>query len=694
MDRIGRFEIVGELGRGSAGRVYHGRDPSSGQLAAIKVLYDSAADDEDLVAYFLNEGKVLGLLNHPTIPRLYEVGEHQGLPYFALEYFEGENLAAVLRRRTELPVERKVDIVRQVAVGLDHAHQRGIVHRDVKPANIVLLADGTVKILDFGNAYAPSSGEKRPDHIIRTVDYLSPEQAMGLALDSRADLFSLGCVLYQLLAGQRPFVSETLTGMVYKICREDPTPIKEVRGTPYQWLEDVAQRCLRKDPAERFESCGELAGVLQAGLSEPRTASLGRFEVLSTLADGATGCVLKVRDPEDGSLYALRKIDTFTWDTLQKLRRSAKDATLVGHSAIVKVKEFRFDLDRPYLVMDYVEGQSLRDRLTQRTAGRGETRGSVELVRQLLLALEAAHNEGVVHGEVDPSNIMLTADGQLRLLGFGLMELRDPGRGPELPRVCYYAPERIDGERPDRRSDVYSAGVILYELLSGRRPFDGNEPYQVLQRIVFEPAPVLDAAAHPADGILQRVVQRALAKAPERRYASAYQMALDLDRHRLGGAKEAAGVAPPPRQPPGASGTDRPEFDVFLCHSFTDKPAVRELSATLTARGLRPWFDEEQLRPGLPWQELLEAQIEEIRAVAVIVGAAGLGPWQDMELRAFLNEFVKRRCPVIPVLLASCPTEPKLPIFLSRMMWVDFRRPEPDPMVQLLWGITGKRPGP
>jgi hypothetical protein len=133
------------------------------------------------------------------------------------------------------------------------------------------------------------------------------------------------------------------------------------------------------------------------------------------------------------------------------------------------------------------------------------------------------------------------------------------------------------------------------------------------------------------------------------------------------------------------------DFDVFLCHNGQDKPSVRKLSKQLKEHGLLPWLDEEQLQPGLPWQRLLEGQITQIKAAAVFVGKDGIGPWQRQELDAFLREFVRRGCPVIPVLLANTPQEPTLPVFLEAMTWVDFRIQDPDPMQQLLWGITGKR---
>jgi hypothetical protein len=133
------------------------------------------------------------------------------------------------------------------------------------------------------------------------------------------------------------------------------------------------------------------------------------------------------------------------------------------------------------------------------------------------------------------------------------------------------------------------------------------------------------------------------------------------------------------------------DFDVFLCHNSDDKPAVREVGEHLKRRGLLPWLDEWELRPGLPWQRLLEQQITQIKSAAVFVGRGGIGPWQQQEAEAFLREFVNRGCPVIPVLLPGTPEEPQLPIFLKGYTWVDLRKLEPDPLELLIWGITGKR---
>ena len=144
------------------------------------------------------------------------------------------------------------------------------------------------------------------------------------------------------------------------------------------------------------------------------------------------------------------------------------------------------------------------------------------------------------------------------------------------------------------------------------------------------------------------------------------------------------------RTKPSAGGSS---FDVFLCHNSEDKDAVRILNGQLQAKGIRAWFDEEQLRPGIPWQTLLEEQIGSIKSAAVIVGSSGVGPWQDIEMRAFISEFVRRACPVIPAILEGSPTIPPLPLFMRQFTWVDFRKERPLPLDMLIWGITGDRPG-
>ena len=139
--------------------------------------------------------------------------------------------------------------------------------------------------------------------------------------------------------------------------------------------------------------------------------------------------------------------------------------------------------------------------------------------------------------------------------------------------------------------------------------------------------------------------------------------------------------------------TDK-NYDVFLCHNHEDKPVIRRIAELLLQQGVQPWLDEREMRPGLPWQQVLEQQISMIRSAAVFVGDDGVGPWQRMEIDAFLRQFVQRNCPVIPVLLPDAPVEPQLPLFLGGFTWVDFRKSEPEPLSQLIWGITGKRVAP
>lgn len=264
MEKIGRFEIVGKLGRGAFGMVYKGRDPVINRMAAIKVMSEATVGDPELVARFKREAEAAGGLNHRNIVTIYDLGEHNGLPYIAMEFLEGRDLEKLLKEKVELSLEKKIEIMVQVGEGLDYAHSKGIVHRDIKPANVRLLDDLTVKIMDFGIAKMSSSDMTRTGQFMGTVNYMSPEQIKAKKIDGRSDLFAAGVMFYEMLSHRRPFPGDSITAVIYKIVNENPPPLTELHGTPFEWLEGVVFKCLEKDPGKRWASCKEFADALRA----------------------------------------------------------------------------------------------------------------------------------------------------------------------------------------------------------------------------------------------------------------------------------------------------------------------------------------------------------------------------------------------------------------------------------------------
>lgn len=270
--QVGRYEIRERLGRGGMASVFKAHDPGIGRDVAIKFLHASLCEDEEYRARFLREARASGGLSHPNIVTVHDVGEIDGRPYMAMELLDGESLADVLEPGKPLPIRDVVVMSIQLARALDYSHKRGIVHRDIKPGNIA-RSKGTldIKVMDFGIAHMESSkGEQRTrvGDVLGTPQYMSPEQINGEKIDGRADLFSVGIVMYQMLTGQRPFTGDSVVNLALKIAKEEPTPLNKLRPNIPASLRRVVDRCLAKAPDDRFPSGAELADALTRVLAE------------------------------------------------------------------------------------------------------------------------------------------------------------------------------------------------------------------------------------------------------------------------------------------------------------------------------------------------------------------------------------------------------------------------------------------
>ncbi len=263
--RIGKYVIVGRIGKGGMGMVYRGLDEALEREVAIKTLTAEGSLDEESRARFQIEAKAAARLQHPNIVTIYESGEDRGLAYIAMELLPGADLESLLRSGEPLLLQEKLEIVLQICRGMAYAHEHGIVHRDIKPANIHLLDDGTVKIMDFGIAKVGGSGVTKVGMLIGTLSYMSPEQIRGQALDGRSDVFSVGVILFQLLAGKRPFPGQG-SDVLYKIVQE-PTPSLDVElGSAGPRLEGLMEKALAKSVDDRYADATELADELQSVL--------------------------------------------------------------------------------------------------------------------------------------------------------------------------------------------------------------------------------------------------------------------------------------------------------------------------------------------------------------------------------------------------------------------------------------------
>jgi eukaryotic-like serine/threonine-protein kinase len=272
--RIGKYEILAELGRGAMGTVYKAHDPRLDRMVAVKMMSEDLLIEDEMRGRFQREARSAAGLQHPNIVTIFDFGElpGEGSPYIVMELLEGTSLAQLMEEKKPERLEDKISVVIQICRGLDFAHKRGVTHRDVKPGNIQVLPNGTAKILDFGIAVGEGSTIKTKTGLVMgTPNYMAPEQISGERVDQRADMWAVGVILYELLSGGRPFSASTIPGLVYQIVHAPPPPLDERKlGLP-QRLVSVVERVLQKDPNQRFRDLAQLARMLEKTVGMPAT---------------------------------------------------------------------------------------------------------------------------------------------------------------------------------------------------------------------------------------------------------------------------------------------------------------------------------------------------------------------------------------------------------------------------------------
>jgi len=269
---VGRYEVLSELGQGAMGIVYKAKDPRINRMVAIKTIRFSDEFEEakikEVKERFLKEAEISGKLSHPSIVAIYDVGEDYDLTYMAMELIEGESLQKYCRSRSLLPLRKVLFIVAETALALDYAHRQGVIHRDVKPANIMLLRTGKIKVTDFGIAKAVSSSQTKSGIVLGTPNYMSPEQINGHTIDGRSDIFSLGVVLFELLTGQLPFHGKSLTNLFYQVTQVKHPSARSINPNLPKPVDQILDKALGKEPDQRFPTCADFAKYLRVMISK------------------------------------------------------------------------------------------------------------------------------------------------------------------------------------------------------------------------------------------------------------------------------------------------------------------------------------------------------------------------------------------------------------------------------------------
>ena len=560
------YDILEELGRGGMGIVYKARHVRSERLVALKLLRDGALAGSEERARFRIEAEAAARMRHPNVVQIYDVGEHQGRPHFAMEFVQGGSLDKHLAGQPQ-PAAQAAELVRLLARAVQHAHEQQVVHRDLKPANI-LLAGGSVpgdadattihpppltahqpKITDFGLAKrldSDSTALTQDGAVLGTASYMAPEQAAGRVRDigPAVDVYALGAILYELLTGRPPFQSDSWHQTVQQVLHDEPPPPTRLHAGVPRDLETVCLKCLEKEPGRRYASAGDLADDLSRFLeAKPVTAVplrdserlarlAGRdgYQVVGEIGRGPRSTVYHalydpLKQPVALKVFQAGAYTREEWDA--RLRRGADLWTALAHPHIVPVHRAGWWDGTPYLAAEYVPHGSL----AAHHAGRPyPVRQALRLVEQLAEVVQYLHRQGVVHGNLKPSNVLLAADGIPRVVDFrltgGLFQGPLPADDLQPAGLGYLAPElvRDPGAEPRPYTDIYGLGLILYELLTGRPPFVAATARETLDQVRSQDPLPLSRLNSEVTPHLEAFCLRCLRKNPWRRYYRAYDV--------------------------------------------------------------------------------------------------------------------------------------------------------------------------
>ncbi len=387
MEKLGRYQLMEIVGEGAMARVYKAHDPEISRTLAVKLLKPHLASDDNYRARFLREAKGAGVLSHPNIVTIYDAGIDDGHPYIAEEFVEGMTLADAMRSGRQFSTREIVEIGIQLARALDYAHRKGIVHRDVKPGNVMLVANTTtVKVADFGICRIDAAGETdltqhtQLGDVLGTPNYMSPEQVMGQKVDSRSDLFSAGVVLYKLLTGVLPFEGDSIITVAVKIAQSEPPTIEKLRPDVPVSLRRVVDRALRKQPEKRYQSGEDMAQAL-------------------------IGVAREMKEQADAKAAGRRVSLGVRWAAIMAV---LVGLTMLATAGILYNRQYQAMMDQ---VLGY--GESLAKFMSTQNAVPllGEDWAAIEvfiqetMTRQNFPYLVVTDDEGVVRGSNDPAQI-------------------------------------------------------------------------------------------------------------------------------------------------------------------------------------------------------------------------------------------------------------------------------------------------
>ena len=470
----GRYLLVGELGRGAASIVFEATDLTTGQLVALKMLRPEAAHPS-LSRRFLREARLAASIDHPSVVRILDSGLADGAPFLVMEHLAGRDLSRYLRDRGELPLALAIGLGCELCSALSVVHSAGVLHRDVKPANILVheAAPGPrLKLLDFGLAReADGSADEftLEGEVLGSLPYLAPELLFEAArADAASDVYALVCVLHDLLFGRPPFVAESRAALRQAIRFDEPNLPRVRDSRLHARLTAIFRRGLAKDPQRRFASATalreeleelELARPSRLVVSEGSSGLPDRFRIERRLGAGAHGEVFAVYDRARDRDFALKRLRVANPDAVARLEREFRALQQVTSPNLVRVEELFTEGDSAFFTMQLVHGRRLSDIDAADIDALG-------LLGDLATGLGELHTHGLVHRDLKPSNVLVEPGGRAVIVDLGLA-LAQGERDTIAGTPPYMAPELLDGTI-GAAADGYALGVLVLELLLGR----------------------------------------------------------------------------------------------------------------------------------------------------------------------------------------------------------------------------------
>ncbi len=550
---IGGCRIVKKLGEGGMGAVFLAEHTRLKRQSVIKVVPAHLSSNRQLIARFQREAQAAAVIQHPNVVNVFNVGEENGVHYIEMEFVDGTALDGILKEKKLLDPVEAVRIIKDACKGLAEAHKHGIVHRDIKPDNIMMTRKGQVKIADFGLARGSSEDMEltKVGQILGTPAYMSPEQCQGKQTDHRCDIYSLGATFYAMVTGKRPFTGASVMEIMQKHIDEEPISPRELVPELSSAVAKIILKMMAKKPEERYQGADEVIAAIDQFLKEEGTEHLlevqkaigGRFRLIKKLGQGGMGAVYSARVEEDGertkvgSVVAVKVLNRDVGDDdVVRFENEAKVALQIDSDSTIRVLDYKISDDINYIVMEYVEGESVRDIIrNKKLLPEPEV---IKITREVCKGLQRAHALGIIHRDIKPDNIMISRSGQVKIADFGIAKHVDAKSevtqaGFLVGTPHYMSPEQCSGKgdyKVTTQADVYSLGATMYFMATGQRPFEGDTQHAiVLQHVSKPPVAPREVNDKLSEG-LNNVILNMMAKKPPRRYAGVGDVLAELDR--------------------------------------------------------------------------------------------------------------------------------------------------------------------